>query len=38
MVLDFGQLLAVGPTADVLERPEVRRAYLGEFGDFAMAA
>jgi ABC-type branched-subunit amino acid transport system ATPase component len=31
MVLDFGKLLAVGPTAQVLEMPEVRRAYLGTF-------
>ena len=31
MVLDFGKLLALGRTADVLEQPEVRRAYLGEF-------
>ena len=31
MVLDFGKLLAVGPTRDVLEEPEVRRAYLGTY-------
>jgi ABC-type branched-subunit amino acid transport system ATPase component len=31
MVLDFGQLLALGPTPEVLKKPEVRRAYLGEF-------
>jgi branched-chain amino acid transport system ATP-binding protein len=31
MVLDFGVLLALGPTKEVLERPEVRRAYLGDF-------
>jgi ABC-type branched-subunit amino acid transport system ATPase component len=31
MVLDFGKLLAVGPTAAVLEQPEVRRAYLGNY-------
>jgi len=31
MVLDFGRLLAVGPTAEVLEKPEVRRAYLGTY-------
>jgi ABC-type lipopolysaccharide export system ATPase subunit len=29
-VLDFGKLLAYGSTKDVLELPEVRRAYLGE--------
>ena len=28
-VLDFGQLIAFGPTADVLASTEVRRAYLG---------
>jgi len=37
MVLDFGKLLAVGPTAAVLEEPEVRRAYLGTY-DVAKAA
>ena len=31
MVLDFGKLLALGPTQDVLAQPEVRRAYLGDF-------
>jgi branched-chain amino acid transport system ATP-binding protein len=31
MVLDFGVLLALGPTADVLQQPAVRRAYLGDF-------
>jgi branched-chain amino acid transport system ATP-binding protein len=31
MVLDFGKLLALGPTHDVLQLPEVRRAYLGDF-------
>ncbi|MBC7940378.1 MAG: ABC transporter ATP-binding protein [Chitinophagaceae bacterium] len=30
MVLDFGKLLATGPTVEVLSLPEVRRAYLGE--------
>jgi branched-chain amino acid transport system ATP-binding protein len=30
MVLDFGKLLACGPTREVLALPEVRRAYLGE--------
>ena len=29
LVLDFGQLLAVGPTLDVLSAPQVRSAYLG---------
>ena len=29
-VLDFGTLIATGPTADVLASDEVRRAYLGE--------
>ncbi len=31
MVLDFGKLLALGLTAQVLADPEVRRAYLGDF-------
>lgn len=31
MVLDFGKLLALGPTKEVLAQPEVRRAYLGDF-------
>ncbi len=30
MVLDYGRLLVVGPTAEVLENESVRRAYLGE--------
>jgi branched-chain amino acid transport system ATP-binding protein len=30
VVLDFGKLLAYGPTKDVLALPVVRRAYLGE--------
>lgn len=30
MVLDYGKLLALGPTATVLADPDVRRAYLGE--------
>jgi branched-chain amino acid transport system ATP-binding protein len=29
-VLDFGNLIVSGPTADVLASDEVRRAYLGE--------
>jgi len=29
LVLDFGRLLAVGPTLDVLNAPQVRSAYLG---------
>jgi branched-chain amino acid transport system ATP-binding protein len=29
MVLDFGKLLAFGPTRQVLDDPQVRRAYLG---------
>ena len=31
-VLDFGELIATGPTADVLGAATVRKAYLGEFG------
>ncbi|OWV78667.1 branched-chain amino acid ABC transporter ATP-binding protein [Rhizobium sp. N122] len=31
MVLDYGKLLALGPTQTVLADPNVRRAYLGEF-------
>lgn len=30
MVLDYGKLLALGPTETVLADPDVRRAYLGE--------
>jgi ABC-type branched-subunit amino acid transport system ATPase component len=37
MVLDFGRLLALGPTAEVLRQPEVRRAYLGGFEDLEVA-
>ena len=29
MVLDFGELLALGPTADVLKDERVKAAYLG---------
>ena len=29
LVIDFGRRLALGPTAQVLRDPEVRRAYLG---------
>jgi ABC-type branched-subunit amino acid transport system ATPase component len=28
-VLDFGRLIAAGPTAEVLRNPHVVRAYLG---------
>jgi branched-chain amino acid transport system ATP-binding protein len=38
MVLDFGRLIAVGPTAQVLEQPEVRRAYVGDFSELGIAA
>jgi ABC-type branched-subunit amino acid transport system ATPase component len=38
MVLDFGKLLAVGPTHEVLADPEVRVAYLGGFEDLGIAA
>ena len=31
LVLDYGRMLALGPTETVLASPEVRRAYLGEF-------
>ena len=31
-VLDFGHLIAEGPTRTVLQAPEVRRAYLGDLG------
>lgn len=38
MVLDFGRLLALGPTSQVLEQSEVRRAYLGDFAGLGVAA
>ena len=38
IVLDFGKLLAVGPTASVLERPDVRRAFLGTYDNAVGAA
>ena len=31
LVLDYGRMLALGPTEEVLASPDVRRAYLGEF-------
>jgi branched-chain amino acid transport system ATP-binding protein len=34
-VLDFGQMIAQGPTAEVLASPEVRRAYLGDLEEAA---
>ena len=30
MAMDFGQVIAQGPPADVLKHPEVMQAYLGE--------
>ncbi len=38
MVLDFGKLLALGPTLEVLKNPEVQQAYLGNFDDLEVAA
>lgn len=38
MVLDFGKLLACGPTEEVLALPQVRRAYLGEAPEDAECA
>ena len=38
MVLDFGRLLALGSTSQVLAQPEVRRAYLGDFDELKAAA
>jgi branched-chain amino acid transport system ATP-binding protein len=37
-VLDFGQMIAAGPTATVLASPEVRRAYLGDLDDLEEAS
>ncbi len=37
MVLDFGKLLALGPTLHVLQDPEVQRAYLGSFDSLEVA-
>ncbi len=38
MVLDFGRLLAKGPTSEVLNDAEVRKAYLGEFDELEEVA
>ena len=38
MVLDFGKLIAVGLTAEVLAAPDVRRAYLGDFESLGVTA
>ncbi len=38
MVLDFGKLLALGPTLEVLKKPEVQQAYLGNFDDLEVTA
>ena len=37
-VLDFGKLIATGPTADVLRNEHVIRAYLGTEDDAVSAA
>ena len=37
MVLDFGKLLALGPTRLVLKNPDVQRAYLGSFDELEAA-
>ncbi len=37
MVLDFGKLLALGPTREVLKDPDVQRAYLGSFDELEAA-
>jgi branched-chain amino acid transport system permease protein len=33
VVFDHGELLAEGPAAEVMQRPEVMRAYLGQAVD-----
>ena len=38
MVLDFGKLLALGSTHDVLKNPDVQQAYLGNFDELEAAA
>ncbi|MFM1907830.1 MAG: hypothetical protein RLZZ591_1507 [Pseudomonadota bacterium] len=38
MVLDFGKLLALGPTLEVIKKPEVQQAYLGNFDELEVAA
>jgi len=38
MVLDFGKLLALGPTHEVLQDAEVQKAYLGGFEELGVAA
>ncbi len=36
--VDFGKLLALGPTLEVLKNPDVQKAYLGNFDDLEVAA
>lgn len=38
LVLDFGKLLALGPTLQVIQQPEVQQAYLGNFDELEVAA
>ena len=38
MVLDFGKLLALGSTQEVLKNPDVQKAYLGNFDELEAAA
>jgi branched-chain amino acid transport system ATP-binding protein len=38
MVLDFGKLLALGSTQEVLKNPDVQQAYLGNFDELEAAA
>lgn len=38
MVLDFGKLLALGPTLQVIKQPEVQKAYLGNFDELEISA